>query len=228
MTICCKASAFFTSRATRASNKSKSIDAFDRRSIILRRHRALFTFGENVGTDTVPRAVAQIEMAADSPAGRDRSLENEPGAAATAVFTSIANWSTSGLKDIDWRGEKYLWSKSREFLRFVAAPKRSGEPFRACDGHQGCAKTREKFVRNGWRFRGPHEYERRLLAVSRLHPAFERRVHRRERSICPAATPAGSATAAPAISQRDGRSSLKKPGSPSTTETTAAYSPLIR
>ena len=43
--------------------------------------------------------------------------------AAAAVFTSIANWSTSGLKDITWRGEKYLWSKSREFLRFVAAPK---------------------------------------------------------------------------------------------------------
>ena len=46
-----------------------------------------------------------------------------------AVFTSVANWSTSGLKDIEWRGEKYLWSKSREFLRFVAAPKKAGETF---------------------------------------------------------------------------------------------------
>ena len=76
--------------------------------------------------------------------------------AAAAVFTSIANWSTSGLKDIEWRGEKYLWSKSREFLRFVAAPKKSGEPFELATDIKD-EKTREKFLRNGWRFRAPHE-----------------------------------------------------------------------
>ena len=69
-------------------------------------------------------------MAADPATGRDRFLENRRALPrAGAVFTSVANWSTSGLKDIDWRGEKYLWSKSREFLRFIAAPKRSGETF---------------------------------------------------------------------------------------------------
>ena len=76
--------------------------------------------------------------------------------AKTAVFTSIANWSTSGLKDINWRGEKYLWSKSREFLRFVAAPKKSGEPFELATDIKD-EQTRDKFLRNGWRFRGPHE-----------------------------------------------------------------------
>ena len=76
--------------------------------------------------------------------------------AATAVFTSIANWSTSGLKDIEWRGENYLWSKSREFLRFVAAPKKSDEPFELATDIRD-EKTRKRFLQNGWRFRGPHE-----------------------------------------------------------------------
>jgi hypothetical protein len=72
----------------------------------------------------------------------------------TAVFTSVANWSTSGLKDITWRGDKYLWSKSREFLRFVSAPKRSGETFELATNIED-AKIRAKFVRNGWRLHCP-------------------------------------------------------------------------
>ena len=88
--------------------------------------------------------------------GRENSRITNRAPGATAVFTSIANWSTSGLKDIDWRGEKYLWSKSREFLRFVAAPKRCGEAFELATDIRD-DKTREKFLRNAWRFRGPHE-----------------------------------------------------------------------
>src|SRR5437764_11163321 len=93
----------------------------------LGRHHALFTFGENVGTKSFPvpthgfkwlptrqPVVTDLWKGARSPA---------PG----AVLTSIANWSTSGLKDISWRGKKYLRSKSLEFLRFIDAPKRSGE-----------------------------------------------------------------------------------------------------
>jgi hypothetical protein len=70
------------------------------------------------------------------------------------MFTTVANWSTSGLKDISWRGRKYLWSKSREFLRFVAAPKKAGETFELATNieHGG---TRKKLGENGWRFRCP-------------------------------------------------------------------------
>ena len=93
-----------------------------------------------------PGSHAQIEVAADAPAGRDRSLENQSRArGAAAVFTSVANWSTSGLKDIEWRGEKYLWSKSREFLRFVAAPKKCGRNLRARDRHQGRQRRAQSF-----------------------------------------------------------------------------------
>jgi hypothetical protein len=73
-----------------------------------------------------------------------------------AVCTSVANWSTSGLKDIQWRGKKYLWSKSAEFLRFVKAPKVAGETFELATDIAD-ERTRRQFLQNGWRLRIPHE-----------------------------------------------------------------------
>jgi hypothetical protein len=73
---------------------------------------------------------------------------------ATAIFTSVANWSTSGLKDIKWRGENYLWSKSREFLRFIKAPKEADEPFELATDIKD-EKTRARFAACGWRFFSP-------------------------------------------------------------------------
>ena len=71
-----------------------------------------------------------------------------------AVLTTIANWSTSGLKDIIWRGKKYLWSKSREFLRFISAPQQAGETFEMATNIDDLG-TRRKFERNGWRLTSP-------------------------------------------------------------------------
>jgi len=122
----------------------------------LKRHRALFTFGENVGTDEFPVPTHNLQwLPTRQPIVTDlwRTVRR-PGD--TAVFTSVANWSTSGLKDIEWRGEKYLWSKSAEFLRFVAAPKRAGETFELATDIKD-DKTREKFLQNDWRFRSPHD-----------------------------------------------------------------------
>ena len=122
----------------------------------LRQHRALFTFGENIGTDRFPVPLHRLKwLPTRQPVVTDL-WKTIRAPSASAVFTSIANWSTSGLKDITWRSEKYLWSKSREFLRFVAAPKKSDEPFELATDIKD-EKTRQKFLQNGWRFRGPHE-----------------------------------------------------------------------
>jgi hypothetical protein len=122
----------------------------------LRQHRALFTFGENIGTDKFPVPLHRLRwLPTRQPVVTD-FWKTIRAPAATAVFTSVANWSTSGLKDITWRTEKYLWSKSREFLRFVAAPKKSDEPFELATDIKD-EKTRQKFLQNGWRFRRPHE-----------------------------------------------------------------------
>lgn len=136
----------------------------------LRRHHALFTFGENVGTAAFPVPTHRLKwLPTRQPIVTDLWKTNRPPLPA-AVFTSVANWSTSGLKDIDWRGEKYLWSKSREFIRFVAAPKKSGEPFELATDIKD-PKTREKFDRNGWRFCTPHD----LSADYRLYRDYIRR-----------------------------------------------------
>ena len=120
----------------------------------LRRHHALFTFGENVGTKSFPVPTHGFKwLPTRQPVVTDLWKTNRSPPRA-AVFTSVANWSTSGLKDITWRGEKYLWSKSREFLRFVAAPKKAGESFELATDIKD-RPTREKFERNNWRLTSP-------------------------------------------------------------------------
>ena len=120
----------------------------------LSRHHALFTFGENVGTKKFPVPPHGLKWHATRQPIVTHLWKTNQAPKRAAVFTSIANWSTSGLKDITWRGRKYLWSKSREFLRFVAAPRRSGETFELATNIQD-RKTREKFESNGWRFTSP-------------------------------------------------------------------------
>ncbi|HEY4284084.1 MAG TPA: hypothetical protein VGM62_13540 [Chthoniobacterales bacterium] len=120
----------------------------------LRRHRALFTFGENVGTPEFPVPTHGFKwLPTRQPVVTDLwQTHRRPGAA--ALFTSIANWSTSGLKDITWRGEKYLWSKSREFLRFVTAPKKAGEQFELATNIKD-DRTKSRFIKNDWRLVSP-------------------------------------------------------------------------
>jgi hypothetical protein len=120
----------------------------------LGRHRSLFTFGENVGSKGFPVPLHGFKWhPTRQPVVTDLWKTNRAPNKA-AVFTSIANWSTSGLKDITWRGEKYLWSKSREFLRFVGAPKKAGETFELATNISD-AKMRRKFERNDWRLVSP-------------------------------------------------------------------------
>lgn len=120
----------------------------------LQRHHALFTFGENVGTKIFPVPTHGFQWHPTRQPVVTDLWKTTRAPSRSAVFTSIANWSTSGVKDITWRGQKYLWSKSREFLRFVAAPKKAGEIFELATNIKD-ARTRAKFLGNGWRLHSP-------------------------------------------------------------------------
>ena len=122
----------------------------------LRRHRALFTFGENIGTKTFPVPTHGFEWLPTRQPVVTNLWRTNRSASRGAVLTTVANWSTSGLKDITWRGQKYLWSKSREFLRFVAAPKKAGETFELATNIEH-GPTRKKFERNDWRLHCPRQ-----------------------------------------------------------------------
>ncbi len=120
------------------------------------RHHALFTFGENVGTKKFPVPLHGFKWQPTRQPVVTDLWKTSRSPSRAAVLTSVANWSTSGLKDITWRGDKYLWSKSREFLRFVAAPKKAGETFELATDIKD-EKTHGKFIQHGWRLRLPHD-----------------------------------------------------------------------
>ncbi len=121
----------------------------------LRAHRALFTFGENVGLPACPVPVHGFEWKPTRQPVLTEYWRTGAAPPGGSVFTTIANWSTSGKKDIVWRGKTYLWSKSLEFLKFVNAPAACGEPFEmATDIPE--PETRERFVHHGWRLIAPH------------------------------------------------------------------------
>ena len=120
----------------------------------LGRHHALFTFGENIGNKSFPIPTHGLKWLPTRQPVVTGLWRTRRSPARAAVVTSVANWSTSGLKDITWRGKKYLWSKSREFLRFIAAPKKAGETLELAINIEHAA-TRAKFERNGWRLTSP-------------------------------------------------------------------------
>ncbi len=122
----------------------------------LARHRSLFTFGENVGADDFPVPThGHRWMSTRQPVVVRFWANNDSPPPVGAVFTTIANWSTSGRKDITWRGENYLWSKSLEFLKFVRAPRLAGEPFEMATDIKD-EETRRLFLENDWRLTLPH------------------------------------------------------------------------
>ena len=134
-------------------------------------HQALFTFGENIGTES-PIPTHQFQwLPTRQPVVTDFWKTDAPPPDG-AVFTSVANWNTGGLKDIEWRGDKYLWSKSLEFLKFVEAPARSGETFELATDIKDAA-TRERLLAQGWRFTSPdqmsidHDLYRRYVQDSK-------------------------------------------------------------
>ena len=120
----------------------------------LSKHRALFTFGENVGSAEFPVPLHQFQwLPTRQPVVTDlwkTDTAPPPG----ALLTSVANWNTGGRKDIEWRGEHYLWSKSLEFLKFIEAPRRAGETFELATDIPDPA-IRERFLQQGWQFMSP-------------------------------------------------------------------------
>lgn len=95
----------------------------------LSQYCALFTFGENIGHPDFPVPLHGFPwLPTRQPVVLDFWNTTAPPGA-DAVFTSIANLATAGKKDIEWRGETYLWSKLPEFERFRLAPEKAGEDF---------------------------------------------------------------------------------------------------
>lgn len=132
------------------------VDQRHRRTIkMLRRYRALFSFGENVGTPEFPVPARGLKwLPTRQPIVTDLWKPSRSPACG-ALLTTVANLTTSG-KDIAWRGENYRWSKTPQFLRFITAPRRTHENYELAVTLED-EVIRRKFERNGWVLRSAHE-----------------------------------------------------------------------
>jgi hypothetical protein len=78
--------------------------------------------------------------------------ENNTARTNGAAFNTIATWRNKG-KDIVFNGEKYYWSKDREFEKFIDLPKRRATPFELAVGVD--EKTRRRLEKNKWHVTDP-------------------------------------------------------------------------
>jgi hypothetical protein len=89
-------------------------------------HTHFFTYGENVGG---PGWIVPLCGIPWKPTRPPVVLDLWPEASGEPeCFTTIATWENKG-KDIEFGGERYVWSKHVNFLRFLDMPQRSGECF---------------------------------------------------------------------------------------------------
>jgi hypothetical protein len=125
-------------------------------SDFLRRHRKLFTFGENVGSENFSVPLHGLEWLPTRQPIVTGLWKPATPQLPRRVFTSVANWNTKGRKDVEWRGEIYLWDKSHQFRKFIEAPMQAGEVFELATGVRD-SKTRALFNAKNWRLIFPHQ-----------------------------------------------------------------------
>lgn len=140
----------FASQVKAASGDPATIAA-------LAAHDTLFTFGENIGADDCTVPVGPFTWL---PTRQPVDLELWPMAAprADAPYATITTWRNVG-KDLTWRGDRYYWTKDREFEKFLDLPRRRpGVGFELAAGVE--AAVRERLLAHGWR-------QRDSVAISR-------------------------------------------------------------
>jgi len=111
-------------------------------------HDIHFSFGENLGA---PDCTVPVERYRWLPTRQPVVMElweNPFPPDPAAPYTTITTWHNKG-KSIVYRGEKYYWTKDREFLRFIDLPRRRPVPFELA---VVVDEPTERLLRdNGWR-----------------------------------------------------------------------------
>jgi hypothetical protein len=99
---------------------------------IVAEHDTFATYGENIGTEHSPiPSVPGLRARTRQPILLDHW---ESGPPQKTEFTTVCNWQSTG--EVEFRGEKYYWSKDREFLKFIDLPQRVDQPIELAMGDQ--------------------------------------------------------------------------------------------
>ena len=121
----------------------------------LRRHAAIFTWGECYGTPTclVPPTDEFVFLPTRQPVIVDHWFPYR--GAAGERFTTVGNWR-QGHRDYDFLGERFTWSKDHEFAQVLELPSRCGRHFELALASYG-EQDRVLLESNGWRVRPARE-----------------------------------------------------------------------
>ena len=112
-------------------------------------HDTHFTFGENIGSpDCGIPATRYPWMPTRQPVAVNLWQHAYP--AADAPYTTITTWHNTG-KDVVYKGQRYHWTKDREFERFLDLPRRRRGPLELAVGVD--EPTRQRLDQHGWRLR---------------------------------------------------------------------------
>jgi hypothetical protein len=90
-------------------------------------HTALFTWGANYGA---PDCHVPLEPFTYKPTRPPVMLEywDAPCNPTATYFTTVGHWDQS-VKDLEYKGERYSWSKHREFLKILDLPRHTSQKF---------------------------------------------------------------------------------------------------
>jgi hypothetical protein len=108
-------------------------------------HTHHFTFGENLGQPdcTVPMG-RYTWLPTRQPVFMDLWQTSEPGG---DTWTTITTWHNKG-DGIEWQGNRYYWTKDREFRKFLDLPRRLSARFELAT--HVTPEIREELYENGW------------------------------------------------------------------------------
>jgi len=125
----------------------------------LEAHDTLFTFGENIGANDCDIPLGRFAWL---PTRQPVELSLWPVAppVAGAPYSTITTWHNEG-KDLTYKGDRYYWTKDREFEKFLDLPQR--RPAVAFELAAGVdAAVRARLVGHGWRQRDSIEISTHL------------------------------------------------------------------
>jgi hypothetical protein len=108
-------------------------------------HTHHFSFGENLGqADCTVPLVRYNWLPTRQPVWVDLWETREPGG---DTWTTITTWHNKG-EGIEWQGDRYYWTKDREFRKFLDVPQRRAGMFELATSV--LPEIRAELHENGW------------------------------------------------------------------------------
>lgn len=91
-------------------------------------HCAFFTFGENLGAPDCHLPLSRRFRFKRTRQPVIMEFWENAALPPAETFTTIGNWKQP-YREVQFRGERYQWSKHAEFMKFIGLPARTAQPF---------------------------------------------------------------------------------------------------